>query len=231
MFPHELFNDPGFRDLAEGPQRLFMWLWIHPDLNGAGVIAIQAKEWAAACRGVTEEAITRYAKSLRYEGWVDYDDGQLWLRPYMKFDGALKSQTVYVGVTRAIKTVRSRRLRETIWQLFRTFPKPISPIPAYAEDPEGTKTKKIAALNASVEKGYAELEQHMTMPGVRESLLPIPPPDGIEGVSRGSVGVGVDGGSEHTTDDGELMLCSVAGCSGVAGADGRCADCVRGDRW
>ena len=116
MFPAELFNDDGFRSLTARAQRLFMWLWIHPDLNGAGVIAIQAREWSDAASDLTEANVKEDAMQLRAEGWVDYDGGQLWLRPFANLDGVLKSPSGYVSAARAVKTVRSQKLRLLIWE-------------------------------------------------------------------------------------------------------------------
>lgn len=170
LFPAELHGDDGFRELESGPQRLLMWLWVHPDLNTAGVIAVQLGEWASAVKGETTADIDCYIKVLQAEGWVDYEDGQLWLRPFMKYDGALKSHTTYVNAARAVKTVRSRRLRTQIWDMFRTFPLPLVPIP----DDE-KKARQAEARNDSVQKAWAELEQRMSRSGVRESL---PAPEG-----------------------------------------------------
>jgi hypothetical protein len=192
MFPSELFNDDGFRQLDDGPQRLFMWLWLHPDLNAAGVIAIQAREWAAAAKNLTEERIQGYAKDLRAEDWVDYDDGQLWLRPFMLLDGAMKSPSCYISAARAVKTIRSRKLREAAWELFSTFPRPIAPMPDPEKDDGGMKARRAIGLNDSVDTAYAELQRRIANPGVRESLgipHPIPPP-------MGSVGVGVEAEDE-----------------------------------
>ncbi|WP_415623730.1 hypothetical protein, partial [Mycobacterium colombiense] len=171
LFPAELHGDDGFRDLESGPQRLLMWLWVHPDLNTAGVIAVQLDEWASAVKGETTADIDCYIKVLQAEGWVDCEDGQLWLRPFMKYDGALKSPTTYVNAARAVKTVRSRRLRTQIWDMFRTFPMPLAPIP----DDE-KKARQAEIRNESVEKAWAELEQRMARSGVRESL-PVPEGD------------------------------------------------------
>ncbi len=171
MFPAELFQDDGFRELEEGPQRLFMWLWVHPDLNTAGIIAVQPHEWASAAAGLTPDVIDCYIKVLQSEDWIDYEDGQLWLRPFMKLDRALKSPSTYVNAARAVKTVRSRRLRAEIWAQFRTFPLPTAHVP----DTDDGKARRALTMNEAVEKARTELEQRMTRTGVRESL---PAPEG-----------------------------------------------------
>jgi hypothetical protein len=198
MFPSELFNDDGFRQLDDGPQRLFMWLWLHPDLNAAGVIAIQAREWSSAAKNLTKDLIEVYAKDLRAEGWVDYDDGQLWLKPFMLLDGALKSPSCYISAARAVKTIRSRKLREAAWDLFSTFARPIAPLPDPAKDETGMKARRAIGLNNSVDTAYAELQRRIANPDVRESLaggqgIPHPIPHGM-----GSVGV--DAAAEDDVD-------------------------------
>jgi hypothetical protein len=198
MFPSELFNDDGFRQLDDGPQRLFMWLWLHPDLNQAGVIAIQPREWASAAKNLTPNLIESYAKDLRAEGWVDYDDGQLWLRPYMLLDGALKSPSTYISAARAVKTIRSRKLREAAWDLFSTFSRPVAPMPDPAKDDTGMKARRAIGLNASVDIAYAELQRRIANPDVRESLVGgqgIPHP-----IPHGMGSVGVDAAAEDDVD-------------------------------
>jgi hypothetical protein len=199
MFPYELFNDDGFRQLDEGPQRLLMWLWLHPDLNTAGVIAIQPREWAAAAGNITEERIQDYAKVLRAEDWVDYYDGQLWIKPFMLLDGALKSPSCYISAARAVKTIRSHRLREAVWELFSTFPQPIAPMPDPAKDENGMRARRAIGLNDAVDTAYDELKRRLANPDVRESLAegqgiphPIPHPMGPVGVDA-DAGDGVEG--------------------------------------
>ncbi|MBX9638499.1 MAG: hypothetical protein K2X97_01845 [Mycobacteriaceae bacterium] len=232
MFPSELFNDDGFRQLDDGPQRLFMWLWLHPDLNGAGVIAIQAKEWAKAAGNLTEERIQSYAKALRSEHWVDYDGGQLWLRPFMALDGVLRSPSGYISAARAVKTIRSRTLRLAVWNVFRMFPRPIAPMPDAEDDKDGRKAKRAVGLNESVDRAWAELGHSVSNPGVRESLPtppgmphPIPPPMGSVGVDHDAED-GVEGRNPQLNGQPPeaIGLCA-NGCGDRAGHGSRGAYC------
>ena len=229
MFPSELFNDEGFRQLDKDSQRLLMWLWVHPDLNAAGIIAIQPREWANAANGLTEDDIRAHATELRSQGWVDFDDGQLWIRPFMQLDGAVRSPSTYVAAARAVKTVRSRKLRYSIWQLFKTFPRPVANMPRPEDDdPGGRKAKRANGLNASVNTAYAELERSIGGRGVRESLrmlhgIPHPIPHGM-----GSVGVGAE--DEAEDDHPQLPRNGIRRCDcgrGYPVANGqRCGVCL-----
>ncbi|BCI83586.1 hypothetical protein ACJH6J_27210 [Mycobacterium sp. SMC-18] len=258
MFPAELFNDERFRRLDDGPQRLLMWLWVHPDLNGAGVIAIQPREWASAAANLTADLIEDYAKQLRVEGWVDYDDGQLWIKPFMLLDGVLKSPSGYISAARAVKTIRSRRLRNAVWQLFEAFGKPTAPMPEQKKDEsEGDYAKRVkraAGLNASVETAWAETQRSISNPGVLESLsgavgmhlpmghrmeLQMRPPMGRVDVEADD-DVGVDqqeprqnGESKADVAANGFGLCS-QGCDSPAGHGSRnhlCEECARTVTW
>lgn len=216
MFPSELFNDEGFRQLDDGPQRLFMWLWLHPDLNQAGVVAIQPREWASAAKNLSEAIIGDYAQVLRAQAWADYDDGQMWLRPFMSLDGALKSPSGFIAAARAVKTVRSRSLRWAIWEQFRNFSKPIAPMPDADQDPDGMKAKRAIGLNESVDRALLELSNTVSKPGVRESLsgaggMPHPTPPRM-----GPVGGGVGAGDEGGVADASA-LCAVCGVNPARG--------------
>lgn len=182
LFPSELFHDEDFRAVAARAQRLLMWLWVHPDLTGAGIIAIQPGEWASAASDLTEQDVRDDAAALRRAGWVDYDAGQLWVRPFMRLDGALKSPTSYIAAARSIKTVKSRRLREAAYRVFAAEPMPIKPVDGL----DGDKASRRAALNAAIERAAVELAQRVTAPSVLSALTP------SEGLSDG----GSDGGSK-----------------------------------
>ncbi|WP_162938658.1 hypothetical protein [Mycobacterium kyogaense] len=165
------------------------------------MIAIQNREWAAATKDLSERDIEADARELRSQGWVDFDSGQLWVRPFMKLDGVMRSPSGYVSAARAVKTVRSRQLRQSVWTMFETFPKPVAPVPYDADDSK--KVKRAQGLNEAVERAFAELQQSISTPGVRESLIPHgmghPVPHRM-----GSVGVDADddvgGGSSSPTN-------------------------------
>lgn len=216
LFPSELFHDEDFRSVPAREQRLLMWLWVHPDLSCAGIIAIQQREWAAAAGDLAEQDIQTDAATLRRAGWVDYDGGQLWVRPFMRLDNALRSPTSYIAAARSIKTVKSRQLREAAYQVFAAEPMPVKPLDGL----DGDKAVKRAALNAAVERAAEELAQRITAPSVLAALAP------SEGASAG----GSDGASkdhpmgrvdvDDAADDGDDHLAPCSRCSNAPATGG-----------
>ena len=114
----------------------------------------------------------------------------------MHLDGALRSPSGYISAARAVKTIRSRRLRHAVWEMFETSEKPVAPMPDLQAHNYEEKAKRAAGLNESVEMALAELRDSVVNPGVRESLPgvrgmahpmppPIPPPMGPVGVGAG----------------------------------------------
>lgn len=57
MWPTELTDAEGFTSLTAFTQRLFQYLWLHPDLNAAGFIAYQPAVWANAAPDLTVDSI------------------------------------------------------------------------------------------------------------------------------------------------------------------------------
>ncbi|WP_152665380.1 hypothetical protein [Mycobacterium sp. UM_Kg1] len=225
-----LFNDSEFRALPARAQRLLIWLWLHPDLTMAGTISIQRTEWANAADGLSEDDVKEDAAVLRRAGWVDYDEGQLWLRPFMQLDGALKGGPQrYISAARAVMTIRSRRLRQAVAAMFTGLPVPVREVP-----PDAEKAAKVMAMNTAVERAVMELTASVAAVGVLASLeSPDTPSDtashapSIPHRIPTVVGVAVD------VCEGEPKRC--ARCSGVVEAERRteatwrpdlCASCA-----
>ena len=187
VFPAKLFNDSGFRALHAGPQRLLMWLWIHPDLSMAGTIGIHGYEWAQATGDLDEAAIAADLKALQQSGWIDYEQRQLWIRPFLELDGAAKGgPQKYASVARAITGLRSQRLRRAAYQQFTKYSAPIRDVPT-----DDDKAAAAAAKwNASVERALAELDASMTTRGVLEDISDTPS-DGVSDTAWDGVSDGV----------------------------------------
>ncbi len=57
MWPTELTGHPSFTQLTGLTQRLFQYLWLHPDLNAGGFIAYQPAVWANQAPDLTVDSI------------------------------------------------------------------------------------------------------------------------------------------------------------------------------
>ncbi|MFL0243411.1 MULTISPECIES: hypothetical protein [Mycobacteriaceae] len=207
VFPGKLFNDEGFRALSSGPQRLLMWLWVHPDLSMAGTIGIHFSEWASATGDLDELTIVADLHTLKEAGWIDHDQGQLWIRPFLDLDGAARGgPQKYASVARALTGLRSQRLRQSAYQQFRKYPPPLRDIPS----DDDKAAANAAKWNTSVSRALAEFEASMLTRGVLEDISDTPsdisyaiphpiPPSEHEHVH------------EHVVEDDAEPLCTACG--------------------
>jgi len=121
MWPTELSGEPNFIDLTALAQWLFKLLWLHPDLDSGGFIALQVEVWARASSHLTPDEVEGALDELIARGWVSVDDdtGELWVRPFIELDTSRKPN-MFVSAMRAVQTRRSRTVRhadEKAWKI------------------------------------------------------------------------------------------------------------------
>jgi hypothetical protein len=116
MWPTELTDDPGFVELTPLAQWLFRLLWLHPDLDSGGFIALQVEVWAKASAYLTPQEVEGMLDELIARGLVSVDDGtgELWVRPFVYWDASRKPN-IFVAAMRATQTRRSKALRAEAW--------------------------------------------------------------------------------------------------------------------
>ena len=116
MWPTELSGEPNFIDLTALAQWLFKLLWLHPDLDSGGFIALQVEVWARASSHLTPDEVEGALDELIARGWVSVDDdtGELWVRPFIELDTSRKPN-MFVSAMRAVQTRRSRTVRHEAW--------------------------------------------------------------------------------------------------------------------
>jgi hypothetical protein len=112
QWPTWLWFDPEFGKLTAPAQRLFVFLWMHPDLNSAGFIALQPEVWSRTAYELTPEDVDASVDELLARNWVVVDDetGELWVRPFVRLD-AIRKPYIWIAATRAVQTCRSHALR------------------------------------------------------------------------------------------------------------------------
>jgi hypothetical protein len=128
MWPTELSDDPRWLALTRPAQGLLWYLWLHPDLNAGGFVAIQVDVWAKAAYDLTPEEVEASIDELlaRDVIAVDDDTGELFLRWFIEYDSS-KKPNYYVNAMRAIQTARSPALRRIgLTEIERLHPPPLT---------------------------------------------------------------------------------------------------------
>jgi hypothetical protein len=145
---------------------------------------------------------------------IDFEAQLAWLTRFIR-DDAFNSPNMFISACDRIRTCPSWMLRDAAWKEVQRLGQPI--VRANPKKPDGHQKTQ-----SRVNKAYDALKSKMLSnpEGFRKGSERVPEPPNV----NAHVGAG------EISDDDEPMLCSVAGCSGLAGADGRCADCVAGAR-
>jgi len=129
LFPTELLGDEHFRKLGPGEQLLFMKLWVSPNLNGAGIDALQLGKWG---RGFTPHASEAEMREVlagleAHNNWVlaDYDTEEILVVPFIRLDSCKQPQ-MYQNACRSVQTVQSAYLRDKAFeQVLIVHPPPV----------------------------------------------------------------------------------------------------------
>jgi hypothetical protein len=109
--------EPGsdFRDLTEGPQRLYAMMFSHPRLSAAGVLPLQTRHWAGLAKGLTVAKVERYLAELEAHPSrkviIDRDTEEVFVRAYIVRDGGSTNPNGAKAVRKAIDHIESDALR------------------------------------------------------------------------------------------------------------------------
>lgn len=104
-----------------------MHLWLHPDLNAGGFVAMQIQVWANSADDVTPEGVEAAVDELLAHDVIAVDDhtGELFLRWFIQYDSSRKPN-LYINAMRAIQTCRSAALRRVgLEEIERLHPPPL----------------------------------------------------------------------------------------------------------
>jgi hypothetical protein len=152
MWPTELSDHDGFTQLTALTQRLFQFIWLHPDLNAGGFIAFQPAVWANAAPDLTVDSINTSVDEMtrHHVAAVDPATGELLLRGFIRYDSSKKPH-MYVNAMRATQTARWPRLRQVGFDdIRRLHPPPL-------ERKKGTSEETYLTLERDRDKAFEEL--------------------------------------------------------------------------
>lgn len=112
----DLFNDPKFRDLTGGAQRLYMVLLAARSLTYAGVGDWRPNRLAYLDKDSTVDTIEAEAVELITGHYIVVDDEteEVLVRSFIKWDGIIKQPRLAVSMSNAYREVLSERLRGVI---------------------------------------------------------------------------------------------------------------------
>ena len=108
-----IWNDPDFLALAEGPQRLYMFLLSQPDLSHAGLVPLRIGRWAKKVAGGTRATIESHITALSEARFVvaDEDTEELLVRTFVRNDGVYKQPKVMLRMREDARQIESPTLR------------------------------------------------------------------------------------------------------------------------
>jgi hypothetical protein len=110
----QIWRDPEFLNLDEGPQRAFMALLSQPNITLAGTLPLQFTKWARLAQNSTPETVRDNVLTLDERCFVVADEAteELLIRTVMKNDTLWnKSPKTQLGALRQCLKVESDRIR------------------------------------------------------------------------------------------------------------------------
>lgn len=112
----DIWNDPEFRALPSGPQRLYHLILEQPDLSLCGVIRPAFARWADFASDTTVKSIRRDSQTLEANRYILLDEqkDELLVRTFVRHDIILTSPNVIVGLSNAFAATHSQCLREIV---------------------------------------------------------------------------------------------------------------------
>lgn len=112
----DIWSDDDFRDLENGPQRLYLFLLSQPNINYAGVLMLSPRRWASRSKGYSEAQLLADLAVLveRRYVLVDEDEEEVLVRSFIRNDGLWKNPKTMKSAHRDALATGSRRLRHAL---------------------------------------------------------------------------------------------------------------------
>jgi hypothetical protein len=129
-----------------------MYLWLHPDLNAGGFVAMQVHVWAKAAYDLTPEEVEASIDELLARKVIAVDDntGELFVRWFIEYDSSRKPN-IYINAMRAVQTSRSPALRRAgLTEVERLHPPPL-------KRKQGTADETYEKLERERDEAFREL--------------------------------------------------------------------------
>lgn len=109
-----IWDDPEWRQLDSGPQRLYLMLLSQPGLTFCGVVAHTPRRWAGLVAHVTLKTILADLAALEARRFVvvDRDTEEVWIRSFVIHDGVLKSPNLVVAAHEDFRSIVSDTIKQ-----------------------------------------------------------------------------------------------------------------------
>jgi|GEM_PF-4916287 len=108
-----IWSDPDYVALPVEAKLLYQFLLEQDDLGLCGVIALREVRWEGPLGIAAPSAFLEILEKARFVV-IDYDEQELWIRTFMRWDGVLTSPKVLIGARLSLATVRSQRIRRSM---------------------------------------------------------------------------------------------------------------------
>jgi hypothetical protein len=194
----DIWADDDFRNLENGPQRLYLFLISQPNINYAGVLMLSPRRWASRSKRYSVEELMADLAVLVERRYilVDEEEEELLVRSYIRNDGLWKNPKTMKSAHRDALATSSRRLRHALAEELRRLP---------LEDlQEGTRagiTRDVQDLIARLSEGILILSTQGSDPLATPSLR------GSQGVAtpseQGADGPGGDPSPDRSYGPGD----------------------------
>lgn len=109
-----IWDDPEWRLLEAGPQRLYLMLLSQPGLTFCGVLAYTPRRWAGLVAKMQVRAVLADLDALESRRFlvVDKDTEEVWIRSFVRHDGVLKSPNLVVAAHEDYRSIVSDTIRQ-----------------------------------------------------------------------------------------------------------------------
>lgn len=111
-----IWDDPDFRDLEIGPQRLYTFLISQSNINYAGVLMLSPRRWASRSRNYSEKQLLEDLQVLIDRRYVIVDEAEeeLLVRTYIRNDGLWKNPKTMKSARRDALAASSPAIRRAL---------------------------------------------------------------------------------------------------------------------
>lgn len=136
-----IWTNQDFRNLREPEQRMYLLLVTQADISAAGVLPLRLPRWARMSSSSSPEALADVLKALEAGRFivVDWDEGELLIRSFIRWDGGFNNPKRRPVIVRAAEEVVSPSIsRHLVTEFARVGITPTEPPP---DKPSGRKPR------------------------------------------------------------------------------------------
>jgi hypothetical protein len=198
-------NDQDFRALGVTEQWLYTTLLRRPDLNHAGVLPLNTRQWARCAAGTTVEEVEKALAVLADRRYVivDWDTDECLIRTLIRNDGVWREPHTMINAARLATQVESPTIRATLAVEIRKVRSMLSPLPQGAT-PNAVTTR--CNLSRAIDSALDQLDgpppdDPSARPHMGSESHERTPPSPPEGTSNPSAEYGMPEGIDDPLAD------------------------------